>query len=325
MITHHLERIIVVPRNGYANRLQAWASAAILGAELDVPVSVLWEPQPVATASATDLFGARVVQRSFITGVQVDAIVGVGHEELPRYLHVDRERGTVSLAGHDLGEQAFMDRLGWALADDCRPHTLLVIAGGKFHLPEAEGFTRQRAVFYSTLEWSEPINLHVSQLLADRPPYLGLHIRQTDRSSTAPPARAIRHALNGLHDGTGLESLFIAADTEQAREQWRAIATLHGLTPWTSEATAFDRAEVEAGVAALVDWIVLGRSRALVYSAASSFGEEAAVATGHADDCLALSASPALRRLRDARSEFGSIVRMPMRRLSRPTVSAPHA
>ena len=314
MITHHLERIIVVPRNGYANRLQAWASAAILGAELDVPVSVLWEPQPVATASAEDLFAARVVQRSFIDGPRVEAAFGVAHESLPRYLHVDRERRVVSLAGHDLGEQVFMDRLGWALADDCRPHTLLIIAGGKFHLPDSDAFTRQRAAFYSMLEWSEPISHRVSHLLADRSAYLGLHIRQTDRSSTAPRPRAIGAALDALAVETGLESLFIAADTEPAREEWRSIAASHGFTPWTSDAAAFDRTAVEAGIDALVDWIVLGHARAMVYSAASSFGEEAAVATGHADDCRALTASPTRRRLREARTELATIVRMPVRR-----------
>lgn len=42
---HHLDRIVVVPRNGYVNRLQGWASAAILAAQLDASLHVLWEPE----------------------------------------------------------------------------------------------------------------------------------------------------------------------------------------------------------------------------------------------------------------------------------------
>ena len=315
MIAHHLERIIVVPRNGYANRLQAWASAAILGAELDVPVSVVWEPQPIAPATADVLFAPHRITMSFIDASDLASLLGHSHEDLPRYLHTDPERRIVSLAGHDRGEQSFMAQLGWVLADECEPHTLVIIAGGHFHLPGATTFERQRQLFYEHLEWSNPIAERVSLLLADREPYLAVHLRGTDRSRTAPTTRALRSALADLRSATGLDRLFVAADTPETRRHWFDIAINDGFHPWSSEGEQFDRTVAAAGLDAIVDWVLLGHARALAYSAESSFAHEAAVASGNLADSIALSASPSLQRLRGARDDLTALAGYPMRRL----------
>lgn len=297
-IEHSLERIVVVPRNGYVNRLQAWASANILGAELDVPVRVLWETEPVAPAGATLLFSDRLLHSSFIEPDVVTELAGTPHAALPRYLTVDRDRRLVVLAGHDQGEQAFMDRLGPALADECHPQTLLVIAGGKFHLPEATDFARDRAFFYSRVDWSDPITSRVHALAPVHSGYLGLHIRETDRSLTAPTPRAALDATTRLSEQLGLTSVFVCADTEHALERATDQLGQRGLAPWSADHSNLDRLDPASGQEAIVDWVLLGRSRALVYSAQSSFGQEAAVATGHDVDCVPLSASPTRQVLR---------------------------
>ena len=52
----NISRVVVVPRNGYANRLQAWASASVIGYRSDARVQVLWESEATASASPLDLF-----------------------------------------------------------------------------------------------------------------------------------------------------------------------------------------------------------------------------------------------------------------------------
>ena len=47
--------VVVFPRNGYANRLQAWASAAIV-LEWGAPLKVCWEEEAVCPANASSLF-----------------------------------------------------------------------------------------------------------------------------------------------------------------------------------------------------------------------------------------------------------------------------
>lgn len=313
--SHGLERIIVVPRNGYANRLQAWASSAILAAELDVPVKVLWEPEPVAPATAEQLFSPTLLRTSFIESSEVTEVLGRPHTDWPRYLNVERD--VVVLAGHDLGEQHFMPELLETLVREPLPRLLVIIAGGKFHLPDSTNFELQRRVFYSRIDWSEAIRDRVDLLRADHHEYLGLHIRQTDRSITAPTAKRIRAALAELHMRTGIASLLVAADTDEARQHWQNTAIKLGLEPWTSDAREYSRSQAAAGIDAIVDWHLLGGARALVYPAASSFGEEAAVVTGNKTACIALDAS---RRLQHFRASLGvgrSVLSYPLRRMGR--------
>lgn len=298
-IEHFLERVIVVPRNGYANRLQAWASAAILGAELDIPVQVLWEPEAIAPASASDLFAVQRVKASFVGADEVTEILGCAHADAPRYLTIDTDRRVVVLAGHDRGEQVFMAELLRALDHPCRPHTLVVIAGGKFHLPEASSFERQRKIFYDGLAWHPSIADRVEPELLQHQDFLGLHIRQTDRSREAPTTRALRSALTTLRDTSRTRTLFVAADTADAHERWASITRSLGLESWRVASVDLDRSRVGAGQDAMVDWLLLGHAQAIVYSQSSSFGQEAAVATGNADACIAVSATALRQRVRD--------------------------
>jgi hypothetical protein len=314
--TRALEDIVVVPRNGYVNRLQAWASSAILAAELDVPLRVAWEPEPVAPADFIELFAPPRPGLSLIEANDLRIRLGDAHENLPRYLSVDEGRRLVVLAGHDRGEQAFMEQLLPALEHACQPTTLLIVAGGHFHLPGSTGFEAQRRHFYRQLPWSEAVRSGTDTVLAGRADFLGLHVRQTDRSVSAPRPRAIRAAIGALARQTRVRSVFVAADTDEARERWLAELADLGLDGWAAPDPALDRSTARAGVDAMIDWRVLSRSRALVYSRASSFGEEAAVAADAVQLSLPLTASESLQRSRRAAAVGRSLVTYPRRRLA---------
>lgn len=296
-ITDTIERVVIVPRNGYVNRLQAWASAAILAAELDAPLEMHWEPEPIAPARAEDLFDITRLSTTLIDEAATTAITGQPHAVLPRYLTVDTERQCIVLAGHDLGEQHFMASLS-AMLREYRARSLVIIAGGKFALPGSNTFDRQRQIFYDRIAWQADIASAVADARQRHATYLGLHIRQTDRSLEAPTQRSIRRALEQLRDRNVTRSLFVCADTENGRDSWAAIARGLGMDPWSAQATDFDRGMVQAGRDAMVDWILLGKAQASVFSAASSFAQEAAVASGRASDCLSLTASDGLQAFR---------------------------
>lgn len=276
--TTSLRRIIVVPRNGFANRLQAWASSAILASQLNVPLEVFWDPEPIAPTAAQALFTTSCSNATFLSNEDLRARIGADHQSLDRYLHVNEMTRVVTLAGHDLGEQHFMPYLLTTLNSACRPTTLLIIAGGKFHLPDTLNFRDLRRDFYRRLPWSPNITEKTSQIVAGRSDFIGLHIRETDRSLTAPTRPAIRRVLKELHQHTGLTSVFIAADTDTARRHWTSEVQGMGLEPWQAPKPELDRSSESAGVDALVDWRILAMANALVYSQASTFGEEAAVA-----------------------------------------------
>lgn len=311
---HHLDQVVVVPRNGYVNRLQAWASAAILAAQLDAPLRIMWEPEEPARAAPDELFDPSLVRRSFWERARLDAVIGGPHEQLPRYLTHDRDRGLIVLAGHDRGEQAFMGPLAAMLLGLEEPTSLLIIAGGKFHLPTDEDFTRQRHVFYRRLAWHPDLDLLVDDQLRTHPSYVALHVRGTDRSLEAPSPRTLRDGLRALADSTDERSLFVAADSATSRDRWSDEAAVLGFSPWSVSAVEHDRSQPHAGRDAMLDWRLLGRATGLVYTAASSFGEEAAVATGNVAGCIPLSATPARQRARGAAALGRAAVTYPRRR-----------
>lgn len=312
-----LERVIVVPRNGYLNRLQAWASTAILAAHYDAPIRVLWEWEEIAPAQAGELFSTSLVDSTFIERGELDALLTGPHELLPRYLTMMPELGVAVLAGHDKGEQAFMSEVEMIIARETWLKTLVIIAGGKFRVSGTANFDRQREVFYRQLRWSDSIETKVQNALTDRGAFNALHLRGTDHALTAPTPRQVREALKTLRNRSNIPGLFIAADTAETRARWHATAQSLGFEPWSVMGISLERTQSGAGIDALVDWRLLGSSEALVYSAISTFAEEAAVASGHLNRALPLTASPSTQRWRRLGRHVRSAVTYPRRKLSR--------
>ena len=310
-----LERVIVIPRNGYLNRIQAWASASILAAEFDVPVRVLWEHERIAPASPQDLFESGLVNASFIGRSDVDSLLGQNHEDLPRYLTCLPEVGVAVLAGHDQGEQPFIADLETLIREESWLRTLIIIAGGKFHLDSPHDFTRQREVFYQQLRWSNEVDTRVRTDLNGRGPFNALHLRGTDHALSAPTRRQVREALKELRSQSKVTELFIAADSADTLAHWTSVAQNLGFKPWSASGISLERASAAAGVDALVDWRLLANSESLIYSAVSTFAEEASVASGHRDDALALTASPTTRRMRTIRRGLTAVITYPSRTL----------
>lgn len=306
-----VERVVVIPRNGYVNRLQAWASSAALAAEWDAPLSVCWEPESIAPASASDLFESRTLHQ-WMSPAEVEELCGVRHQELPRYLTHIPERSVVVLAGHDHGEQVFIPELLTLVDSAVQPLRIVIIAGGIFGAVDEATQRRYRHEFYRRLPWKQSIAERVESVIGENSNFLGLHIRQTDRSRQAPTSRQLIEAVQQLKDASGLSSIFVAADTSPALVAWQQVLSDMGLEAWTAGTSDHARDSVDAGIAALVEWQVLGRSRGLVFSASSSFGAEAAVAAGDVP-AFGLTAAPSLQRLRAAREWLRAGATYPLR------------
>ena len=305
----HLRQVLVVPWNGYVNRLQALASASILAQQVGAPLQVAWEAQPEAPARAEDIFSTSFIKRHLVPPSFVTKILGQPHKTMPRYLTTNPTRKIAFLAGHDKGEQAFMPALKSLLESESDIETLVILAGGKFHLLDQADFISMRRKFYMGLGYNSEIHSRAGHVIERHRPYIGLHIRQTDRSREAPRPAAIQAALEQLVDKAGVGNVFIAGDTETARTEWAVRVSRMGLRVWTSDARNFNRHQSEAAKDAIVDWLALGGAEAIVYSATSSFGQEAALMNAQTDWSRGLQASVGLRFLRDARSATTSVKR----------------
>ena len=304
-----LSRVIVVPRNGYVNRLQTWASAAILADNWNAPLDVLWETEDVAPTALSDLVDVTQLQPGVVTSSEVTEVLGSAHQQMPRYLSIDSHRGFAFLAGHDRGEQVFMDALSAAVLLDSSINTVVIVAGGKFQLPDQVDFNSRRRACYQDLPWQPSIRTQVDHFVEQVPAYVGLHIRETDRSTDAPSRRMIDRSLRRISDATQIQDVFIAADTATARDRWSKRVSDLGMTPWSESDAVLDRTDPRAGHAAIADWLTLGNARGLVFSSASSFGQEAAVMCGDPELTYALRAGSTHRLLRSARRISGNGLR----------------
>ena len=291
-------RVIVFPQSGYINRIQAIASSILLAEDLESTARVCWLSDPVTAASADSIFEPSFFVEHFLTEAEARDEFGAVDSSIPIHLSTDSSAGSISLAGSHLGEQHFMPELRAELERGSLS-TLIIRAGGKFTLVgdsvlthnQAAAFRNRRMGFYSHPFLHPNIEIPARAAVNEHAPFLGLHLRYSDRSHQSPSRVQIREALADLKTRTGLTSLFIASDTASERARWLEITRGMGFTPWTVDPGSLVRGDASAATGALVDWRILGGSQAMVYFAESSFAEEAAVATGNFDMCIGLRAS----------------------------------
>lgn len=290
--------VVVFPRSGYANRLQAIASAAILAESIHATWHVCWEPQVVAPVPAGQIFDPRLLAEHFISADEARERWGLVRSELPLYLTSGDDGRRVVVAGHDRGEQCLMPDLRDLLVAQM-PDVIAIVAGGKFDLQgdstlgsdQARAFRSKRYELYQRLRFSAPIEDVAEESVAHRIPFGGLHLRYSDRSAEAPWRHRIWPALRSVLAEIGMDRVFVASDRARERERWLSYLTKQGLQPWTVPPESVDRSNPMSAVGALIDWRILTRSSGMVFFAASSFAEEAAVASRAFDRSVGLGAS----------------------------------
>ena len=310
-----LRRVVIVPRNGYVNRLQAITSAQAVAHSLGATLGIGWERQQAAPVDVGAVLDLRAVKAEFLDlasslpgAMQADGVpVGITRGS----------DGVVSLAGGMAGEQVLMPALRRELEKGI--NELVIVAGGKFWLPGGQHLTTQQAdqfrsvrqELYSDLKLNAEIEGQASRVVSQLPArFLGLHLRYSDRNQQAPGRRSIREALISLRDDVE-GNVYIAGDDPSRVAEWRQWLDQHGCNTWTNETS---QADVESRKAnALVDWRILGAAHRLVYFAESSFGEEAAVASGYFDDSRGLECNRVRSTAVRGAGHFRNLVTYPSR------------
>ena len=302
-------RVVVLPLSGYINRMQAIASASIIANQSQADLLVCWTDINVTPAAASEIFSAAFMKKYVIDESEFSTIAGIECREVPPYLNA--EKAVISVAGLDKGEQAFMPELQQLLIQSTEPVTLIFSAGGNFSFSDPSEAMSNRGNWYRHFMFSHSIEDRVSELLKNRDPFIAVHLRYTDRSHETPLASSIIRAVMRQAELLSTDSVFIASDSEAARDKWFRKFEKSGLKPWTASVELDGILRAQAGVGALVDWKTLGHARSSVFFAASSFGHEAAVMAGSLGTSVALEGHP-IQRIRSRSKELaGSLANYP--------------
>ena len=317
-----VENLLVFPRSGFINRFQTLASSWLLAEQLGAGLRICWLPCPFVSGPASETFSAGFCDRYVMSPDDVRDRFGVDLDSVPRYVTYDAAGSRVGLRGHDRGEQALLEECLSTIADHAPVDVLVVIAGGSYVVHESGSapaaglreFREAKRDFYRSLPLHPDVESVVQSVVdADPSPYLGLHLRYTDRSHQAPFPRDIRRALARASGDTGVRRLFIASDSPAARARWHEEARALGLEPWSF---APGPAGISGPHAALIDWRLLGHARRLVYFSESSYAAEAAIASGTWDRSTGLGAHP----VRSAAVRSRAYARAGWRRIARSAI-----
>ena len=311
-----VDRVVLIPRNGYVNRLQAFVSAQILAERLGAQFKVAWEPQTAAPDSVKAVLDLDHWQDHLIKAAGV-LPKGLSLDSVPIGLNHVSDNALL-LAGGMKGEQEFIPQLRRELVKD--PSEIILVAGGKFWLDgssvlsasQASEFRRQRFNKYSQMHLNSKIESQAQQFIADLPEeYVGLHLRYSDRNVQAPLGRTIERAVAQRRSEVG-DTLFLCGDDENRLASWERSLANKG---WNVRVNRSPQhlASSDRPATALVDWRILSSATQVVFFSESSFGEEAAVASGHFDESVGLAPSRVRAQVLRATTYLRNAVTYPSR------------
>lgn len=297
-------KVVLQPQNGYINRIQALASAVLLAREIGAELDVQWVPSSAAPAELREIFSESFLEKFFVEP-QV--------WKLDPYLNLTDRGKVVTLAGLERGEQVFMEELQELMSANPQISEFRISAGGKFALGGlSEHFTILRGQFYrKELQFISDIEYRARSLHDGHGPYLGVHLRYSDRSHQAPRRSSVLRAVLDLASRLEVSEVFLASDEPSERDRWRSTMTSKGLRPWIAVSDL--PFSVRSALPALVDWRLLSLSEGIVFFSESSFGEEAAVAAGKNVESISLRGSPMSKVIAIVQEYIRAIVTYPKR------------
>ena len=267
--------LILIAKNGLGNRLRAIASASQLSQLLGPELLVFWPPYDGAATDWDDLFD-QPREFTFINSREAESR-GVMDAEIPQGLH--ESSYMVTLRGGGVGEQIYIRDFSSLAQKNCSA-LCVVVSGGYFdsRARNIRQVARLSASSRRHLVQHLPIKSEILELAeAARPvgPYIGLHLRGTDRRKEAASPQRLTNIAKRVATRQGVNEVFICADSEPLRTS--AVEQLSG----AGLQVHFDsylptRRDVEGEKHALADFVNLRSSTHLVGALASTFATEAA-------------------------------------------------
>ncbi len=263
--------VLMMPEGGLANRLRGISAALLLAEALGQRLHIAWLLdsgcncrfeqlfQPDSRFAVTDIQGPPTkAVKGLVRAVEILSEI-VGHARLPVSVMSNR-----ALARRDY-------RI--ALDGRARRRRYLVHSFNDFFSGDVapDDYSRTAGATIRSLRPAEAIARRVATQPAAS---VGVQVRRTDLSNKTQPLSQFTVAMQREIDANGAETFFLATDEPEVE---RELRQQFGTRIMTIGAKAFERDSPQGIQDALVDLLSLARTRKLLGSYHSSFGEIASV------------------------------------------------
>ena len=290
-------RINVIPKNGLANRLRAMASAHILARHLKVKCGLYWKTEKVLPAELADLFDLKSLSKDFD---YIDDFSSKFQDlDFQASATVKLQSNKIFINARRFGESKLLGSL-IRILENANPETeISFYAGGLFHscmafeCQDCKIFRTEREILYRRLTSGSHCEREaLSFLNTNTNNFVAVHLRRTEMIDEYISDESLCQELLSLPDVVSgiTRSVFVSGDNLSSKEEFARKLERTGLIPFWRESINLKRDEVQGSQDALIDLLVLSKSRAMVRSGSTTFSYEAAVLGGIFDQSRHLGA-----------------------------------
>ena len=285
--------VIVIPVNGLSNRLRAIASGLILANQIGATFSFSWPLSEIMQCKPEDILSEDFIKEAFLTK-DLSEVAEATRENQPFFVEFKTENSrVVSFSGGREGEQRFMQKLEEICSVEESNLRIIIKSGGLFHFckgnckSDCSNFQENRRQIYSKLGKSQEVQKRLDEALNHLPKNFGsLHLRFSDKriDQSISPYRIFRFTLKRGRELSGQNfPLFICGDEHSEIENMAEKFSKQNIQVFRRQNINLERNTEESAVDAYVDWLILSRSKWLVYFTNTSFSYEAAIFGGFTD------------------------------------------
>lgn len=278
-----IERMIVVPVNGFGNRLRGLAAMVDLSTRLERPLLVHW---PSGLGMPSDHRGVfdPSTPLEFIGADEFRVLTGRTLSQIHPYVSSEPSTRTTFLRADILGEQRFIADIIERESEATESRQLVVIAGNHFspavrHQDDAQiALAPSKQHLYRSLRFVPDVQAVLDAAVLPTS-FNALHLRFGDRSRGAPSDSDIWAAVAWVANSSTSSGLpwFVASDSREHLDRWVTRLQAHDLETVVLSDGERGR-DRDSGIhLALAEWTMLSRADSLVYFRHSTFATEAAV------------------------------------------------
>ena len=259
--------LVVIPTQGFANRMKMLASSKIYADEHNLELIVCWIPSEECNINLEDIFIA-----NFFKTITLESL------QKTKYCYFGR-----------VHTNSLFDKLDSAINDQSENFDYILFEGGhEFCQLNRLRFLSKKKEFYRSLQFKSEINDRVNEFFykIDNTRKIGIHfrdiIKQFDQLdidnndvvnfTNNSPLESFKNTINKLKQDE-LNQLIIVSNSDKAIRY--LSENLSNITFITTTTCKYDRNNKEDMIDSVVDFLILSKCDMIIGSYFSSFSDEA--------------------------------------------------